>query len=30
MITHDLSIYIVPYLLRPYDQTITNIPDRFL
>jgi len=25
MIIHDLSIHIVSYLIRPYDQTITNI-----
>jgi len=24
MITHDLSIHVVPYLIRPYNQTITN------
>ena len=25
MIIHDLSIHIVPYLLKPYDRAITNI-----
>jgi len=25
MIMHDLSIHIAPYLIRPYDQAITNI-----
>jgi len=25
MIMHDLSIHIVSYLIRPYDQTIRNI-----
>ena len=25
MIIHDLGIHIVRYLIRPYDQTITNI-----
>jgi len=25
MIIHDLSIHIVPYLIKPYDQTITII-----
>jgi len=25
MVTHDLSIHIVPYLIGPSEQTITNI-----
>jgi len=25
MIINEVRIYIVPYLIKPYDQTITNI-----